>query len=396
MIRLMTTVLPALCLGATLTGLGLERNLNPIASVFGAGLLTILPILGLKTLLPAQPWALPVSSWTLSLLLLASLPLYFPGQRVQATSKGVTQLTFFLGDHASLALGEAGGELMKWVGGETEKRYRPPLSSKTVAEPKPIEPLGQSRALIAIETPQVASTSEPIILRYDGDDRSLRIHLDVDGPTFSELYTVILDTGATYSTLSAEALENIGVHIAPDAPWVELQTAGGLIEAPLALVDAIWLGEFPVEWVTVAICEACSHPPVEGLLGLNVLQRFRVSIDHEDQEIELHPRPNDSNRRLDIGHWLKITGRITRSSDGNVELELRGRNRARQAIRSAVININCTGSGFAVELGEIPANGDAYTRIDLPQDTDCEKHTLSLSRAHWVEERFENFEIDHE
>lgn len=396
MIRLMTTALPALCLVATLTGLGLERNINPIASVFLAGLLTVLPILGLKTLLPAQPWALPVSAWTLSLLLLASLPLYFPGQRAQATSKGVTQLTFFLGDHASSVLGEAGGEMMKWVGGETERLHRSPHSSQIIADPKPIEPLGQSSSLIATETTELDSTSEPIVLRYDGDDRSLRIHIDVDGPSVSELYTVILDTGATYSTLSAEALENVGVHIAPDAPWVELQTAGGLIEAPLALVDAIWLGGFPVEWVTVAVCEACSHPPVEGLLGLNVLQRFRVSIDHEDQEIELHPRPNDSNRRLDIGHWLKIKGRITRSSDGNIDLELHGRNQARQAIGSAVININCSGAGFAVELGEIPARGDAYTQIDLPQDTDCEEHSLSLSRAHWVEERFENFGIGHE
>ena len=396
MIRLMTTALPTLCLVATLTGLGIERGISPILSVFLAGLLSVLPILGLNSLLPVQPWALPVSAWTLSLVLLASLPLYFPGQRAQATSKGLTQLTFFLGERTSSDLGQAGGGMMEWLGGETGKVDRSLQSSPTIAEPKPAKALGQSRALISSEKNEIDPTLAPIVLGYDGDDRSLRITIDVDGPHISELYKVILDTGATYSTLSADALDEIGVHIAPDAPWVELRTAGGLIEAPLALVDAIWLGEFPVEWVTVAVCEACSHAPIEGLLGLNVLQRFRVSIDHESRKIELHPRRDDSNRRLGIGHWLKVTGRITRSAEGNIDLELHGRNQARQAIASAVINISCSGVGFAVELGEIPARGEAYTRIDLPKDMNCEEHTLDLSRAHWVEERFEEPEVSRE
>jgi predicted aspartyl protease len=389
MIRLITAALPAIWLFATLIGLGLNLKLNPFLALVLAGAYTALPIVGLKSLLPARPLALPLAAWGMTLLTLGSLPQFFPGQSGRATARGFRELGFFLGHDASSELGRVAGDLTRWASPEDQE----PIS--TLPRTRPIRVPGSIESISPSQPPDLShqrtadGESNPITLTYDGDDRSLRIGVEIDGPDISDFYTVILDTGATYSTLSAEALEEIGISIAPDAPWVELQTAGGLIEAPLVLVDAVWLGDFPVEWVTVAICEECSRPPVAGLLGLNVLQRFRVSIDHEGKKIELYPRRVDSNRRVDIGHWLEIGGRITQSSDGIVDLELHGRNRARQAIRAAVINISCSGAGFAVELGDIPAGGEAHTQVNLPYGTDCRERELSLSRATWVEDRFE-------
>ena len=393
MIRLITAAFPAIWLLTTLTGLGLNLKVNPVLALVLAGTYTALPIMGLKALLPARPFALPLAAWGMALLTLASLPQFFPGQSAQAAARGAREFGFFLGHRASSELGKAAGDFTRWAHQEKQKPTLTPPRTRLGQAPGAIEPVSPSQPqnLARVRTPD--GDGDPITLTYDGDDRSLRIGVEIDGPDISEFFTVILDTGATYSTLSTEALEEIGVSISPDAPWVELQTAGGLIEAPLVLVDAVWLGDFPVEWVTVAICEECSHPPVTGLLGLNVLQRFRVSIDHEAKKIELSPRKVDSNRRVDIGHWLEIDGRITQSSDGRVDLELRGQNRARQAIRAAVININCSGNGFAVELGDIPAGGEAQTQVDLPHGTDCRDRELSLSRATWVEDRFETFSL---
>jgi hypothetical protein len=42
-----------------------------------------------------------------------------------------------------------------------------------------------------------------------------------------------------------------------------------------------------------------------------------------------------------------------------------------------------------VELGDIPAGGEAHTQVNLPYGTDCRERELSLSRATWVEDRFE-------
>ena len=393
MIRLITALLPAIWLFATLMGLGLNLEVNPLLAWFLAAAYTAFPILGLKAILPPHPFALPVAAWGVTLLTLASLPQFFPAESGPATARGIRELSFLLGDRTSASLGQAAGDVTRWATQEDPGPTANPIPSwpSPIPMPSPSDPFdpGWSQALPG--EPSTDPDTAPIVLTYDGDDRSLRIGVEIDGPDISELYTVILDTGATYSTLSAAALEEIGISISPDAPWVELQTAGGIIEAPLVLVDAVWLGDFPVEWVTVAICEECSRPPVAGLLGLNVLQRFRVSIDHEGKKIELSPRRVDANRRVDIGHWLEIEGQITQSSDGKVDLELRGRNRARQAIRAAVININCSGTGFAVELGDIPAGGEAYTQVDLPVGTDCREREMNLSRAVWVEDRFQDF-----
>ncbi|MEE3328569.1 MAG: retropepsin-like aspartic protease [Myxococcota bacterium] len=392
MIRLITAALPVLWVFATLIGLGLNLEVYPLLALFLAAVYTGLPILGLQALFPDRPLALPLAAWGMGLLILISLPLFFPGQSGQATARGTRALSFFLGNRASEALGETAEQFTRWASGEDRKPEPSSTPSRigAIRAQRQIDSLKPPRDRKPAQDPQSDTGSEPITLTYDGDDRSLRIGVDIDGPDISELYTVILDTGATYSTLSEEALENLGIPISPDAPWVELQTAGGIIEAPLALVDAVWLGDFPVEWVTVAVCEACGRPPVAGLLGLNVLQRFRVSIDHEEKKIELFPRRVDSNRRVDIGHWLDIHGRITQSSNGKVDLELRGQNRARQAIRAAVINIDCSGTGFAVEIGDIPAGGEVHTQVDLPQGTDCRERELTLSRATWVEDRFDD------
>ncbi|MAI80338.1 MAG: hypothetical protein CL917_15425 [Deltaproteobacteria bacterium] len=382
---------PCFLLWAVFNGLGPgDHTSNGLKALF-SGLSVLLPILGLRSLFPKQTWGLPAAAWGWSFGVLAALPFYLPGERAPALERGLTQLTPLIGPHASAALSRTGGDLIRWMGEDSR-----PAPSRALLAPALNERLGQIQddrgdlkgQIEPARDLEAESKPDTIILRYTGDNRRLQIPVDVDGPRISERYAMILDTGATYSTLSARALENIGIEIRPDAPWVQLQTAGGVIEAPLALVDAVWLGDVPVEWVTVAVCEACGIPPLSGLVGLNVLQRFRVSIDHENKNIELYRRQRDIDRRLDISHWLDIEGRLTQSSDGRLSLELRGTNRSRQAIRAAVIDLDCSGTGFAIELDHIPAGSESYTQVELPRGTDCEKQTMTLSRAQWVKDRF--------
>ena len=88
MIRLITAAFPAIWLFATLMGLGLNLKLNPLLALVLAGAYTVLPIVGLKALLPARPLALPLAAWGMTLLTLGSLPQFFPGQSDRATARG--------------------------------------------------------------------------------------------------------------------------------------------------------------------------------------------------------------------------------------------------------------------------------------------------------------------
>ena len=45
--------------------------------------------------------------------------------------------------------------------------------------------------------------------------------------------------------------------------------------------------------------------------------------------------------------------------------------------------MSCRTGEFAVQLDDIPANGESSTRIDLPGGQDCDSFKLELLSARW-------------
>ena len=372
---------------ATITGLGILRGV-PTGLAFMVGLvLALLPTLGLGVLVSPRRSGPGWLAWPWCLLVLVSLPLYFPGERESATEVGVESLASWMGDDDARAIAQGVGAWVTLLG----------------PDPKPLAPQNAEAQSEGMETTpelpppaparnELADPGDPestVRLGYRGDANSLRIEIEIDGPEIGEAFTLLFDTGATFTTLDRTSLDAIGIAVGPDAPQVSLQTANGKIEADLVLVDAVWLGESPVEWVTVAVCDRCVNPPAVGLLGLNVSQRFQVSLDHDRQVISFDRRQRGDDRSLDIRYWLRIHSKATETWNGGVEIELTGFNDSRREIRSAVVDLDCSGAIFAIQLDEIPAFGEAVARVELPRNTDCRKQTLELSRAYWGLDRFQ-------
>lgn len=379
---------PALLATATLFGLGLERGVpGPVALLVAVGLLG-LPILGLRALMGAVPGRTAVLSVCWSALALAALPLYFPGERSPAARRGLESLTSPLGEHTATGIAGLGVAIVDRLG--PDRRPAPPAVALTTAQPS--APTRPKAATIApartAPSPSPRRSSRSVLIPYRRERGSLEIGVDVDGPELGERFTMIFDTGATYTTLSRAALDTLDIHVPGDAPRARLQTAGGEIEAPLVLVDAFWLGDAVVEWVTVAVCDTCATEHSVGLLGLNVSSQFRVDIDHDRSRIELRPG-RGVDRKTDIERWLRIEATTTEYWDGGVELSLRARNDAIQPIRSAVAEIECSGGAFGIEVDDVPAGGTAETVVSLPRGTDCRGGRLALSRASWLLDRFD-------
>ena len=77
---------------ATVTGLGLLRNLPSLASVLAALSLVVLPIAGIVALLGSRGGRLAAwggGAWLWSLSLLLVIPFYFPGERREAAAVGL-------------------------------------------------------------------------------------------------------------------------------------------------------------------------------------------------------------------------------------------------------------------------------------------------------------------
>jgi len=381
---------PPLVLAAgTLTGLGLLRGvpLGPAALV--ALVMTVVPSLGVARLLSRR---FTLSCWLWCVLLLVGLPLYFPGEREEATRVGLGNLSAFLGSETSRAMGAAGAWTVALLGSDPTPAVPLPPEPSLPPVPTPV-PTPTVRVPLSIDGLEPVASwpgglDEGVELPYEGDSSSLRIQVEIDGPVTGEEFTMIFDTGATFTTLDYASLSAIGVRVEADAPRVTLLTANGTIEASLVLVDAVWLGGAPVEWVTVAVCDSCTNYPAVGLLGLNVSQRFQVSLDHDRQSISLRPRASRDNRTLDIRNWLRIRSEITENWDASVELRVTGMNDSHHEIQHVAIDLQCKNSRFEIDLDSIPADGESTTRLELPRGTDCREQSFEVTQALWEFDRF--------
>ncbi len=88
----------------------------------------------------------------------------------------------------------------------------------------------------------------------------------------------ILDTGATFTSVSRQTARRLG--ITSQGTSVNLATASGVIQAPLALLDEVDIAGARTQHVPAVIHDLPNAPPsIVGLLGLSFLERFRVSLD---------------------------------------------------------------------------------------------------------------------
>lgn len=104
----------------------------------------------------------------------------------------------------------------------------------------------------------------------------------------SEKLTVplILDTGATFTTLSRGTAKRLAIDLDGMLPRIQLSTANGIITAPLDRLSSIRLGEARVENITALIPVRDNLGP-PGLFGLNFLNEFDWSNDTLNKRLML-------------------------------------------------------------------------------------------------------------
>ncbi|MBW2723040.1 MAG: retropepsin-like domain-containing protein [Deltaproteobacteria bacterium] len=379
----------------TVIGLGLDQNLPGPTALLGALCAVILPAFGFATLFGSGSLAHGLAFCAWSALILTAFPSYFPERRELATRIGLEYLSMSFGDPTRAIVVDSGMEMLSLFGPEPVRTIRAEQRTQDTDKNRDrvrarVKDQDQDQASIATteHTDDFAADRRQTWIPYRGDGQTIVIPVHVDGPDFGEELQFIFDTGATLTTLSRDTLELLDIPIDDAAPLIMLRTAAGEVEARLALLDAVWLEEESVEWVTVAVCEACASGTVDGLLGLNVSSHFRVSIDHEAEEIELIPRPGRRNRRLDIQPWLEINSVLRRWDDGRLEVTVNVKNRAQQGIQSSVLEVRCSDESFTIRLDPIPAFGSVSQPASLPWGNRCENFEIHPVAATWVTDRF--------
>ncbi|MEL6347793.1 MAG: retropepsin-like aspartic protease [Myxococcota bacterium] len=366
----MTTLLLCLALPSgglavmLLTGAGLLHHAPGVLVALSAVTLVGLPAMGLASVVrgqvPGALGALILWSW----VLIAGFPLYFPGERPDALAAGVGVIAGPLRVQIDPTLLVA-----------VERRLPAAPSGR---QPLPrLTPLPDENAVVSY-----SDGADGVVLRYSGQGRSMRVPVSIDDADGDrQTLWMIFDTGATLTTLDRATLSRLGVELPMDAPEVTLRTAAGERTAQTLILDRIWIGDVPVDGVTIAVCDACGDSDAAGLLGLNVSGRFRLTVDATEQELILQPRERADNS-VDLSPWIDVQASATRFSDGRIEVGVSANSRAPRPVTDVIVAVRCDQS-FHAELGDIAPGERAVARVALPLGVDCAEYSVAMVHGRW-------------
>ena len=96
----------------------------------------------------------------------------------------------------------------------------------------------------------------------------------VVGPKTWRSIKLVVDTGATFTMLPPDLLMDIGCNPTKSTQTIELSTANGVVVVPIVPVRALKCLGLTIKNVNVVAHHLPSESPVEGLLGLDILERF--------------------------------------------------------------------------------------------------------------------------
>jgi clan AA aspartic protease (TIGR02281 family) len=100
---------------------------------------------------------------------------------------------------------------------------------------------------------------------------------------------LLLDTGASHTLLAPAIAQRLGLSPTADAPTKTLTRADGQPQTiPFVLCASLAVGEAVVEQLPVGITDVDpTAPSVGGLLGVDFLARFTVTLDHATRQLWL-------------------------------------------------------------------------------------------------------------
>lgn len=138
----------------------------------------------------------------------------------------------------------------------------------------PQSPLGAASRQILDSLGEPSVTVVSISIQRRGT--SILVPARVNGTSVG---VFILDTGATYTSLSSALARQLGVTTSGNST-VRLATANGVIQAPLAVLDEVDIGGAVAKHIPAVIHDLHGMPAtIAGLLGMSFLERFRMNLD---------------------------------------------------------------------------------------------------------------------
>ena len=114
-----------------------------------------------------------------------------------------------------------------------------------------------------------------------GDGTSWLVQATVNGRTEG---LFLLDTGASYCVITPSLARELA--LPPTGSYVNVLTANGSVKAPVVRLRSLELNGTRAQDVQAIVHDAVG-PKLDGVIGLNFLNRFRYAVDPQRRELEL-------------------------------------------------------------------------------------------------------------
>ena len=159
----------------------------------------------------------------------------------------------------------------------------------------------QFNALVAaghLAPSALATGRTSVLLKVTGNILVVAVTLNESQRAF-----LVLDTGSAKTILHPALMARLQIAIPPSAPRWAMRLVGGTTAAmPLARLQSLTIGRLAVEELDVGVYEAFpTAQGVEGLLGADVLNHFRVMIDRSAGRLTLVAMPPKATSPADPG-----------------------------------------------------------------------------------------------
>jgi len=129
-----------------------------------------------------------------------------------------------------------------------------------------------------------SSLGNRIAVPVESNGSSVIVRVTFNGSLTANL---ALDTGATTTVVSRRIARSLRLASLGSRMMVGI---GGSVVAPVARIESVKVGDAEVSNLQVSIHDFSPDSRVEGLLGLNFLNQFGVSLDSRKRQLFLTPR----------------------------------------------------------------------------------------------------------
>jgi len=103
-------------------------------------------------------------------------------------------------------------------------------------------------------------------------------------------FDLLVDTGSAYTALSKDVVALLAMPSDPRRTVNIVSIHGGILRVPVVTITELRIGGLRIANVTAVVPDLAPALKFDGMLGMNVLQQFRMTIETDTGTLVLRPK----------------------------------------------------------------------------------------------------------